>query len=252
MDRSAARAHTSGRGRLALAGAAAALCAGIVVAIAATDGATGKKPAVLGETEQRRTPSCPKRPCEAVGSVTGFQVRADKNRHPFRMPANGDIVAWSVDLSKPTSSQRNFFGKLFRDESLGRAPAARISVLRTTNANGVYKLTKKSPTVDLSENYGEAPLYTLDQPISAKKGRIVALTIPTWIPNFATPLSSRNKWRASREKCGANAAADATPQEKLGSKRSYRCQFNRAQLLYKVYYVKSGGGGERQVLSASG
>ncbi len=251
MARSGATVERRTGARLALAGAAAALLAGTVVALAATDGASGKKPSVLGEADKNPGPSCPKRPCEAVGSVTGFQVRADSTRHPFRLPSNGDIVGWSVDLSKPTSSQRSFFGKLFNDGSFGRDPSARISVLRTTNKKNVYKLTKKSPAVDLSGNYGEAPLFTLDKPIPAKKGRIVALTIPTWLPNFATPLSSRNKWRSSREKCGANSAADAKPQEKLGSKRTYRCQFANARLLYKIYYVKSGGG-KRQILSADG
>ncbi len=249
MGENAAKREKSRWGRLALLGAAAALCAGVVVAIGGTDGATGKKPSVLEGGGQNPNPSCPKSPCEAIGSVTGFQVRANKVRNPFRMPSNGDIVAWSVDLSKPTSSQRNFFGKLFRDDSFGRNPSARISVLRDTNTKNTFKLSKKSPPIDLSDHYGETPLFTLDKPITAKKGTTIALTIPTWLPNFATPLSAKNKWRASRDKCGANAAADASPQEKLGSKRLYRCQFNQARLLYKVYYVK-GSGGSRQVLSA--
>ena len=249
MGGKAAKGQRSRRGRIVLAGVAAAVCAGVVVAIGGTDGATGKKPSVLEGSAQNPSPSCPKSPCEAVGSVTGFQVRANKVKNPFQMPSKGDIVAWSVDLSKPTSSQRNFFGKLFRDDSFGRDPSARISVLRDTNTKNTFKLSKKSPSVDLSGHYGESPIFTLDRPITAKKGRTIALTIPTWLPNFATPLSARNKWRASRDKCGANAAADASPQEKLGSKRLYRCEFNQARLLYKVYYVKSGGG-SRQVLSA--
>ena len=249
MGETAGTVETGKRGRLAFVGVTAALCAGVVVVLGATDGASGKQASVLGATGKNPTPSCPARPCEAVGSVTGFQIRANKVKNPFRMPSNGDIVAWSVDLSEPTSSQRNFFGKLFRNESFGRNPSARISVLRDTNTRNTYKLSKKSPSVDLSDYYGETPIFTLDEPITAKEGRTIALTIPTWLPNFATPLSANNKWRASRDKCSSNSAADATPQEKLGGKRLYRCQFSQARLLYKVYYVAAGSN-SRQVLSS--
>ena len=38
---------------------------------------------VLGETATMPDPSCPELPCQAVGSITGFQVSTDQARLPF-------------------------------------------------------------------------------------------------------------------------------------------------------------------------
>src|SRR5690242_18413522 len=91
------------RGRGRLLGAAAACCA-LVAAIGAFAGASAAAPGtatvVLGSTSTTPDPSCPELPCQAVGSVTGFQVGTDQTSLPFRIPRDGTIKAWTLTLAQ--------------------------------------------------------------------------------------------------------------------------------------------------------
>jgi hypothetical protein len=196
----------------------------------------------LGSTEKTPEPSCPKDPCQAIGSVTGFQINAAKEKNLFTAPQDGQIVAWRVDLSRPKPSQQKFFGKFYKEEGLGTAPTARIAVLKPTEqkAAPTYTLQAQSPVVNLSEDLGKKPKYTLEEPLPISKGEIVALTVPTWIPNFAVDLSRKNSWRASRERgrCeNADDIKDGSPQIKVGSERVYACTYREARVLYWAYFV---------------
>src|SRR6476661_8731229 len=64
---------------------------------------------VLGETSTVPDPSCPELPCQAVGSVTGFQVNNGQASLPFLVRSDGTIKAWTLTLAQPTNSQRSFF-----------------------------------------------------------------------------------------------------------------------------------------------
>lgn len=209
------------------------------IAAAVATGASAERAKLLGKTARTPEPNCPNN-CFAVGSVTGFQVTAGGKRQLFRMPEDGRVVGWSVDLSRPTKSQRNFFGDVFGNDRFGRAPTARISVLKKIDRN-TFKLTKQSPVMNLRSELGETPIFTLNDPFTARKGRILAITVPTWaaILNVRQGAEDR-RWRASRRKgeCGENQATDARPHQKVGSKREYGCSFTD-RLLYWVYYAKA-------------
>src|SRR3954449_12422216 len=68
---------------------------------------------ILGQTSTEPDPSCPELPCQAVGSVTGFQVNNGQARLPFAVPRDGTIKAWTLTLAQPTNSQRAFFNGFF-------------------------------------------------------------------------------------------------------------------------------------------
>jgi hypothetical protein len=94
--------------------------------------------------------------------------------------------------------------------------------------------------VELSDDLGTKPLYTLDDPIPIKEGDIVALTVPTWVPNFAVDLSNKNVWRASREKGACEDSNDikkGQPHQKVGKERAYGCTYRQARILYTANYV---------------
>ncbi len=80
---------------------------------------------VLGNTATMPDPSCPESPCQAIGSVTGFQVSTSQGSLPFRVRKDGRIKSWTLTLSQPTSSQRSFFNGFF-----GTPPEARLAILR--------------------------------------------------------------------------------------------------------------------------
>ena len=207
--------------------------------------ATANKTKVLGKTRHTPNPSCPKdtrkHPCQAIGSVTGFQIKADGERGVFKAPHDGRLLAWAVDLSRPNKEQRKFFGGLFKTRRFGSDPTARIGVLSKRH-HQKYKLLRESPVVDFKNSFGDKQIITLNKPLRIRKGQILALTTPTWLPNFATKLSARgNQWRASRPsgKCGGNQALKAKPHQKVGTVREYGCRFSTARLLYWGYYVRT-------------
>ncbi len=228
-----------GRARMALAIAvlaAACLLAGLV---SASERAGAAQVSQIGETKRTPKPNCPKSPCEAVGSMTGFQVSASGSKRPFRVRKDGSIVAWSIALSRPNSKQRKFFGNLFKNDEFGTAPTARLAII--VKKKGLsYKLRRQSPVANLTNSLGSTPIFTLKTPLRVKAGDIVALTIPTWASTFKRDLSNANVWRASRDKgkCGPDDADKGRPQTKVGGTRQYGCTYDAARLLYWAYFVK--------------
>ena len=225
--------------RIRLAPLAVALATGAVALFgAAAASATPAK--TLGNTQRTPEPSCPKTPCEAVGSVTGFQMVADGVRAPFKAREDGTIVAWALDMSDPNKTQTKFFGDFYQSNTFGMAPTARISVLKRKDGRD-YKLKAQSPVASLGSVLDTRQTFTLGDPLKIRKGEFVALTIPTWAPSFAVDLTGpSNVWRSSREdgKCSGTASIKGgKPQQKKGSVRSYGCDYKTARLLYWAYYV---------------
>jgi hypothetical protein len=218
----------------------ALLLAGLILLTASSAGADRAK--TLGKTGHNPDPLCPgtvARPCVAVGSVTGIQVKADGKTGIFKMPVDGRIVAWSVDLSKPNRKERKFFGDTFGNDNFGKDPVGRIGVLKKESAKR-FKLTAQSPAVDLQPYLGQKPVITITHPLRAAEGKFVALTVPTWLSSLVTAGEGTHdsQWRASRPsgKCGASAAKKARPQQQVDSTREYGCRFTD-RLLYWAYYV---------------
>lgn len=262
-------------------------CAALVGSPSLAPAATKAK--IIGPTKNPSDPTCPtpKRPnppsykfCNAYGHVTGFQIRTDEERAVHKVRQTGHLVAWSMDLGKPREGGEalSFFESELRDETFdryGSEPVANIAVLKKKKGSrGRFILAKKTPIVQVGSMLGEKPIFTLDKPIRVKKGRILALTTPTWLPNFAraTPngksaLSSKNIWRASRkpDRCEPedldgdgtingsdefrNLTKRSKPQVRKGSTKRYGCIYNGAQILYWGYFVpqkkKGDGGGKK-------
>jgi hypothetical protein len=238
--------------RVGYALAFAALCAGLVavIGISSADAINAK---VIGRTKHTPRPACPnkKHPerCQGIGRVTGFMRVADGDKHPFRVQRDGKLVAWAVDVSKPVKSQRNNFGGLFENKEFGKQPSGRIAVLKHMDKLS-YKLRGQSPTMGLGGVLGRKQIFTLDKPLSVRKGDIVAFTSPTWTPNFASKGLSRDddQWRASRTKdnCAPKNNTDKArrrfarrshPQQKVGSVHDYECLYVHGRILYWAYFV---------------
>lgn len=221
--------------------AAALLACLIALALALLPGSAASAPrkvTVLGQTQTTPAPACPKSPCEAVGSVSGFQTRAGSIDNPFVVPYNGRVVAWSITLSKPKASQQTFFNNFY-----GSPPEARIGVVTQVPDKDPprYALQRQAPAVVLTPYLGSSVTFALDQPLTVKQGDIIALTIPTWAPAFAVGLDDSSGWRASRKAGACTKTADikvSRPQQKIGSNKQYGCFYKTARLLYTATVVK--------------
>lgn len=191
---------------------------------------------ILGNTATEPDPSCPGLPCQAVGSVTGFQVDNGQTKLPFLVPHDGTIKAWTLTLAQPTNSQRTFFNGFF-----GTPPEARLAILRRVSGTvpPKYKLLRQGSIKVLSPYLGQTVKFGAN--LEVEKGDIVGLTVPTWAPTFAQNLSTANVWRASREPEACKNSTDirqGEPQQKVGSRVTYGCKYTTARLLYTATLVE--------------
>jgi hypothetical protein len=231
---------TTSRTAIAIAAFVAILGFATVVALSAGD-AAAKSAKVIGKTKKTPNQSCPGERCKIVVSVTAIQTIADGHRGIMKVPANGHIVAWSVDLGTvDTKEQPNLTEE---QTSKYGEPKARLAVLKPKKKHK-FKLTKQSPKMSLSSRLGETPIYTLRKPLKVKKGLRIGLTMPGWAPDFEWGLpSGDDQWIASRKDgtCSEKEAPDAKPQQKKGSVRPYGCRFKGERVLYWAYFVPNGG-----------
>jgi hypothetical protein len=191
---------------------------------------------VLGQTSTVPDPSCPGLPCQAVGSVTGFQVSNGQTRSPFLVPHDGKIKAWTLTLAQPTNKQRSFFNGFF-----GTPPEARVSILRRVPGTNPprYNVRGQGSIKVLSPYFGQTVKFGSSLPV--EQGDIVGITVPTWAPIFAQGLPAENVWRASREpgKCtNSTDIRQGEPQQKPGTRATYGCRYSTARLLYTATLVE--------------
>jgi hypothetical protein len=219
----------------------AALAIGLfLLAAAVSEAAKGK---VLGAAEP--TPaSCPD-DCLVEARVTGFQTAIGGRKNPFVVPRHGRIVAWSIKLGEPSNEDVRFFNRAFG------ASKARLSVLkavRTKRGKRAYRLLRQSPVVRLRPFFGEITTFGLSKALRVRRGNIVALTIPTWVPAFGTRGDRRSRWRASRtrsraERCFSGRASNVdagAAHERPGTDAPYRCVYRGSRLLYSARFVAQG------------
>lgn len=225
--------------------ALSALVFAAMLGIALSTGSAGAAPTVgvLGAATPA-TPSCPEN-CQAIARTTGFQVAIGETKSPFVVPYAGKLVAWSIKLGAPSTSDAQFF-----DEKFG-APEARLAVLKPVmkkikEGKPIYKLKKQTPPEKLNEFFGTTTTFALAQPLRVKQNQILGLTVPTWAPGLALNQGGDSVWVASRkrDRCGNNqktALADTLAgraQDVLGSDRAYGCTYKTARILYSATIVK--------------
>ncbi len=232
--------------RAALAALALAGALALSLAVGRADAAPQVR--VLGAAAPAN-PACPDDPCYTTGLATVFQSQIGKAENPFRVPYAGKIVAWSIKLARPLTtnpdpdeeSQVEFFNRFY-----GGPPSARLAVLQPNmkkikQGKPAYTLKSQSPVEQLMPYLGTTTTFTLQHPLSVKKNQVVGLTLPTWAPLFAVNTGSRTVWHASRKrgKCAKSKDIRAgKPQQKLGQQRAYGCTYRNGRMLYSATLVK--------------
>lgn len=235
---SGAIAMVGRRGRwLALAALASSLLLAVVLVPGSSAKSSGRTTVILGQTATTPDPSCPETPCQAVGSVTGFQLNNGQTKLPFLVPHNGRIKAWTLTLAQPTNSQRSFFNGFF-----GTPPEARLAILRRIPGTNPprYNLRRQGSIKVLSPYLGQTIKFSAN--LKVRKHDIVGISVPTWAPIFAQGLSKSNVWRASRAKgkcTNSTAIRQGSPQMKVNKRRTYGCKYTTARLLYTATLVWS-------------
>jgi hypothetical protein len=208
----------------------------LALALPAVSPATLAEVGVIPPTTSPATiPSCPASPCLAVSRTTGFQVKVGANSNLVSAPRAGTIVAWTIQLGKPSATQVKFF-----NANEGGASEAGIAILRAQKKpNLTYKLIAQSPAVKLQPYFGKTAQFPLERTLTVKKGDIVALTVPTWAPALALGFGKDTSWRASRSKSQCASTSAQSTQTAIGSPVQYFCLYQTARLTYSATLIST-------------
>lgn len=218
------------RSLLALAAAVTALAAAPGAALASIV-EVGQIPIGATPPEATSQPSCPSDPCLAVSRTTGYQARVGSDQSPFVAPADGRIVAWTIQLGNPTAKQISFF-----NANEGGTAEAGISVL-APHAKLRNTLTAASPLMALQSYFGQTVQFPLVTTLPVKKGSVIALTVPTWAPALALGFGGDTSWRASRPRTACSNTTSQTTHSAVGSTVQYVCLYRTARLTYSATLV---------------
>jgi hypothetical protein len=190
---------------------------------------------VIGTTTPATVASCPASPCLAVSRTTGFQVKVGMIHNPMGITRNGTVVAWTITLGKPSTTQIKFF-----DTNEGGASEAGIAVLRPQpKPNLTYKLIAQSPLVKLQTYFGKTAQFALETTIPVKKGDELALTVPTWAPALALGFGNDTSWRASRPKKQCTTTSSQTAHTQINTPVQYYCLYQTARLTYSATLIST-------------
>jgi len=227
-------------GRRPALGLATLVCSLAILAVVVSGASAGKVPStqvVLGQTSTVPDPSCPGLPCQAIGSVTGFQVSNGQARSPFLVTHSGTIKSWTLTLAQPTNKQRSFFNGFF-----GTPPEARLAILRRIPGTNPprYNLRSQSAVKVLTPYLGQTVKFGTS--LKVEKDDIIGITVPTWAPAFAQELPSNEVWRASRAPGTCTNSTDirqGEPLEKPSTRATFGCRYSTARLLYTATLVEN-------------
>ena len=226
---------------LAFASGCACLIAA-VAAIAGSDRAGARANAVvIGQTPVRSPTARPRRRERSrrpglSGDGPGDGLPDDGRRAPqsAKVRRSGNIVAWGVDVSKPTKRERRFF-----EEALANSgpPSARLSILKPKDGDP----SSSSSRVPWSSSRPcSATGRCSRSPTAARpQGHDRRADDPDLLSTSATPATTPDAWRASREEGQCLNAQDllkrSRPQQKVGGSRHYACTYEGARILYRAY-----------------
>lgn len=189
----------------------------------------------LGRQGEERKPSCPEK-CQALGRVSGYQLRQGDEVNPFRAPSDGRVTAFTLTLGQPSATQQSFFARTF-----GGPPRARIAILRR-GTKRIHRLLAQSAVFDLGPYLGTTHRFKVSPPLDVKEGYVVGLTVPTWAPAFAVGLPKEEGWRSSRRAGRCSDVGQLAAQQHVGGLRTYACFYNTARLTYTATFEPSSGG----------
>lgn len=225
----------------------------LIAAAAVVGGLVFASPAMATITEIGPTgdaapgaPACPQ-DCIAVTRTTGYQLSTSAGEDVFTIPKNGRIVAWTISLGDPSDkptkdpetgkkgkSQVQFF-----NDNYGGDASAGIAIL-TTGIKRRARTIALSPVLKLEPYFGKTVQFALEKSIKVKKGDVVALNVPTWVPALAVGLPNSFVWRASRtEHCSDPSVNQLQTSQTLDQLTQYNCAYKTARLTYSATLIST-------------
>jgi hypothetical protein len=136
--------------------------------------------------------------CVVSNKDTEYPEAVGDKREPMRVPTNGTIISWSIQLGQVSGERIHSYSA-----GEGGEPKARISILRSVSGGDAssYQLVAQSPLENLRAHLGRRAVFYLSAAIAVNAGDIVALTTPTWVPAYHSSESSTSVSDAPHAAC---------------------------------------------------
>src|SRR5205085_7786049 len=149
--------------------------------------------------------------CVVIARVTGIAMQINDHHSPFRVRKPGNIVALTLRLSKPSTTETDYFKTTFGGNKsdpntpFGDAPQVRVAILKSLHTKQRFQLMRQSDVYDVEHYLGSPYTFPLKARLRIHKEEMVGLTVPTWLPALGRPLTTKNAWRASFRDTECNA-----------------------------------------------
>jgi hypothetical protein len=199
-------------------------------------GASAAKITEVGAVNDGRAPRCPDA-CSVVTRTSALPTSVDGNRNVYAVPADGRIVAWSVNLGAPSTEDRAAL-----DKQLGRASAGLIVLRRGKSV--AASVVAGSSVKKLDPYFGSEVTFALPTSIPVKKGDVLGLTVPSWAPTLVQGYGTNTSWRASRPAGRCGGTTDERKKDyyvdttlSVGSSGTFNCLYKAERMAYTATLV---------------
>jgi hypothetical protein len=223
--------------------AAVAVALGAALAPAAAEAATIE----LGTTKSPLVaPVCPPNvsstQCTIVLTrVTALETLRDGVAYPTRVTKAGRIVAFTVGLSKLSTSkstQKTYIH--FLDQTYGGTAQVAVTVLRPVGKHSDWRweVIGTSNVFHVIPYLGSVVQLPLETSIEVKPGDVVALTTPTWVPMLTINQDSKKfAYRQSRSANCNNPPSSSQAQLTANTTALYSCNYPGTRMEYTATEV---------------
>jgi hypothetical protein len=222
---------------------AAAVALGAALAPATAAAATIE----LGTTKSAVVaPVCPPNVSSAqctivLTRVTALETLRDGLAYPTKVAKAGRIVAFTVglsNLSNNKSTQKTYIH--FLDQTYGGTAQVAVTVLRQVgkHTDWRWQVIGTSNFFHVIPYLGSVVQLPLETSIEVKRGDVVALTTPTWVPALSIQQPTKKfAYRQSRSANCNNPPSSSQAQVTPKSTTGYSCNYPGTRVEYSATEV---------------
>ena len=185
----------------------------------------------LGVQNPRPPASCPD-DCQAIGQVTGFQVKQGTVRHPFQVNRRGKIVAFTISLGKPNAEQIDFFTEALRRTAPRAAHHPAAGHQEALPAHGPQRGLRALALLRLEPHVRALPAAHGEEGLRGgpHRAHLGAGVRRRALEQRAVALLARRRALRRRQ-------PDTRRSSGSGSLRTYGCLYKTARLLYTATFI---------------
>jgi hypothetical protein len=173
--------------------------------------------------------------------VTALETLRDGIAYPTTVKKAGRIVAFTVGLSKLSSSkstQKTYIH--FLDQTYGGTAQLAVTVLKPVGKHSSFRwqAVGTSNLFHVIPYLGQVVQLPLETSIEVKPGYVVALSTPTWAPVLTiNQPTSKFAYRQSRSANCNNPPSTSQAQITTGSTATYSCNYPGTRVEYTATEV---------------